>query len=86
MNIAYSKNPDFYEFKNKYNNEFIFFKWGIVLSNTPKSIQKIDKYNIEEDKIETAKGYIRTSKFYKLINKFPYIKEDSRLTQTILEV
>ena len=86
MKITYSSNPDFYKFSNNHKSEFIFFKWGIVISNTSKTFQDIEKYNVELDKVEQVKGFLRVSKFYNLTKKFPFIKEDSILTQTILEV
>ena len=84
MKVAFTKEPDFYIFSNKHKSEYIFFGYGLIVSNTSEETD-IEIYNYKKDKIENGKGYIRTSFFYKLVWKYPFFKKDSVLTQTILK-
>lgn len=84
MKVWYSAEPDTFKFSNKHKYEYIFFKYGIILSKTTKEKQEIEVYNLKKDMVEVGKGYIRKSNYYKLQWKFPFYKLESTLTQTIL--
>lgn len=84
MKIGFTNNPDFYKFSDKHFIEITFFKYGWIFSLTNFNMKIVDRYNVKTDEIEEALGYMRISKIYKFNNKFPYIREDSIITQTIL--
>ena len=84
MKLAWTENPDFYQYSNKHKYEYVFFTFGVILSKTTKDKLLIEVYNPTKDTVEPGYGYLRVSKIYTLSSKFPFYALKNTLTQTIL--